>query len=266
MTLILAEILNLVERRPTFISSIVTICYACAYAILRYLRLFHPQVGVLKSSEEAEWRSRILGIFNGTIITFGSVLCYLSWPEKVEEDSWIAIDGDLKNAYPALFISLLIGFFQWDFVWLLAHMKENYDPSAIFHHIIYIFVTQYCIFDRCLIRTVAWLTFAELSTPFLHLRWYLAAINEKNNFWYVPTCLAFASTFLFTRIFCYSLGIADLWYYRTMWSNENTPFALYAVVAALHAGCGLNYFWSLKVIQALLRLFNIAGSEESKKS
>ena len=48
-----------------------------------------------------------------------------------------------------------------------------------------------------------------------------------------------------------ALGVLDLWCNQHLWVPANT--GLYAVIAGVHAGLGLNLFWAVSVVKALGR-------------
>ena len=104
----------------------------------------------------------------------------------------------------------------------------------------------------------AWLSFAELSTPFLNGRWFLAVTGRKAGALYVGVSLLFALTFLATRVVGYGLGLHNLWQNYHLWKSANT--GLYWVIGGVHAGFALNLFWSKSVIAALVR--SASGGKE----
>lgn len=124
--------------------------------------------------------------------------------------------------------------------------------SAVFHHLLFIAVTHYVLSGTYFKKPFAWLSFTELSTPFLNIRWFYAASNMKEGRGYFLSSLLFASTFLLTRVLGYGLGMLDLiWSYGEWKSNRGLHF----VAVGLGLGYALNLFWSVKVIQALQRAF-----------
>ena len=95
-----------------------------------------------------------------------------------------------------------------------------------------------------------------LSTPFLNWRWFLAVLGRKDSAAYKYTSLAFALTFLLTRIGGYGLGLAHLWAQRALWAPAAT--GLYVTIAGVHAGFALNLFWSVTVVRNLAKAVRTA--------
>eukprot|EP00536_Pseudo-nitzschia_multiseries_P004599 jgi/Psemu1/302682/fgenesh1_kg.77_\ len=131
------------------------------------------------------------------------------------------------------------------------------------HHCIFIAVTHFVLWGTYFRRPFAWLSLTEVSTPFLHLRWFLAATGRKEKSkLYVYISVGFALSFLSTRAVGYGLGLVDLWLSRASWS----PIAgLWGVVFGLHLAYGLNLFWSVRVGSALARALSSSSSGNNKE-
>ena len=152
------------------------------------------------------------------------------------------------------------------------------------HHSIFISVTHFVLSETYFRKPFAWLSLAELSTPFLHVRWLLAATGRKGESksndrgsedktkatttikrekaLYQWASVGFAVTFLSTRTFGYGLGLLDLWRSHRYWKEIN---GLWGVVVGLHLGYALNLFWSVKVGSSLLRAL-VSKKQAKKKS
>lgn len=225
--------------------------FGFSYGLIKVTRLFHP-IKELKEHVEAEWRSRVVGTMHATILTIGSILCFLEWSQYENNDGWAYTNTD-KYYYPELFASIFGGFLQYDLLWLLWNKKKNFDLASIVHHVLYLAITHYVLWGRFFGRPFAWLSFGELSTPFLHLRWFYAVMNRKESSWYSLFSILFAVTFLFTRVVCYGLGIVDIWLAKDVLLE--LPRGLHGVILGVHLGYGLNLFWAQKVTAALLKRY-----------
>lgn len=148
------------------------------------------------------------------------------------------------------FASLFVGYLQWDLCWIVAHLWCYGDLSALVHHAMFIGITHYVLWGWYFKQPYAWLSFTELSTPFLNFRWFLAVTNRRGSL-YTSASLAFALTFLATRVLGYGLGILDLWRSYHIW--QPAQWGLYVVIGGVHAGYALNLFWSTAVINGLAR-------------
>jgi hypothetical protein len=240
----------LVKLQPQRNADIITksmAFFSFSYGLLKYTRILHPPKQ-LKAHIEAEWRSRVVSMIHAVVLIIGSILCFSEWKDLPGNDGWYTTNPDVYY-YPEFFASIFAGFLQYDLLWLLWHKKENFDMASIVHHTLYIAITHYVLWGRFFCRPYAWLSLGELSTPFLHLRWFFAVLDWKESKYYTLFSILFATTFLFTRVICYGLGLVDIWQSKDAWVS--LPYGLYAVIAGVHAGYVLNLLWAGKVIGGL---------------
>lgn len=224
------------------------VIFAFSYGTIKYTRLFHPSKQ-LESHIEAEWRSRIVGMVHAIVLIIGSILCFSEWPYR-GDDAWVVKDPEVYY-YPEIFASIFAGYLQYDLIWLIKNRKENFDLATIIHHLLYIPITHYVLWGRFFARPFAWLSVGELSTPFLHLRWFCIATDNKQSKLYSIYSNLFAITFLLTRVIGFGLGLVDLWLDRNIWLP--LPVGLKFVILGVHMGFGLNLFWAKKVTNALFK-------------
>ena len=135
------------------------------------------------------------------------------------------------------------------------------DAASVFHHSLFIAITHYVLWGWYFKQPYAWLSFGELSTPFLNGRWFLAVLGQKSGATYTTVTVTFALTFLATRVVGYMLGIADIWKCYPLWKEAQT--GLYGVIAGCHAGLLLNLFWSRSVVGALVRTLKGKGEKQA---
>ena len=287
--------INIQENEPSCrISSLIAstmAVYGILYALLRHFNTFlqPPLSSWLVTNNKgsplasaAEWRSRLLATINALILIVGSGLCFSEWvstyvpasegwvktlPFQCESGSEDSDEDDVCSCFlshPVTFASLFVGYLQWDLCWLIWHRDTHPDFGSMIHHSIFIGVTQFVLSETYFRKPFAWLSFTELSTPFLHVRWILAATDQKSGSLYFWVSLGFALTFLTTRAIGYGLGLIDVWWNQASWG---TVTGLWGVVAGLHLAYLLNLFWSFKVGSALLRTLSKSdGNAKGKKA
>lgn len=262
------------EERDASILTFSSLIFGLCYTLLRSSRFLHPEKGVLSDSDEAEWRSRIVGTVHAIVLVIGSLICFYENMHHLGLEEGQGFDTTTithlsssveRDTSAALFASIFGGYLQYDMCYLIWNMEENYDPTSMIHHFLYILITHYTLSGRYFTRPFAWLSFAELSTPFLHGRWFLAVQKKKDHPWYTKISMLFAATFLFTRVFCYTFGLIDLWQAADIWIK--LPKGIYGVVFGIHAGYFLNLFWASKVVGALLKVMRTRSvSSHSSKN
>ena len=221
--------------------------YATLYALMRHAGVMMPPPGTLTALEAAQWRSRVLSTINGVVVAAGSLLCFSEWPYPGAE-GWIS---QHNWSHPVTFAALFVGYLQFDLAWCLWHLRTSKDYESVVHHTLFIAITHYVLWGWYFKVPFAWLSLAEVSTPFLNLRWFLAVLGRKDGRMYLAVSVAFALTFLLTRVVGYMLGIAHLWWQRELWLSAQR--GLYAVIGGCHLGLALNLYWSTYVVGALFR-------------
>lgn len=259
-----------------------TFCYGMLYAIIwKSDGMFQPdlsswvvstttcdkdEIASARLNAASEWRSRLLAIVNAVVVMGGSILCFLEWSTYLpESEGWVKTIDTSTHCFasnPITFASLFVGYLQWDLCWLIWHRKTHPDVGSMIHHSIFIAVTHFVLWGTYFRKPFAWLSLTEFSTPFLHLRWLLAATNRKNEGLYFWISLGFAVTFLSTRTIGYGLGLLDVWRSFASWKVIR---GLWGVVFGLHLAYLLNLFWSAKVGSALLRTLSSASSKQKKQ-
>ena len=274
--------------RISWLIASTTAVYGVLYTFLRHYNQFlQPHMSswiVVNNSKNensskqlaaaSEWRSRLLAIFNALVLIVSSLLCFTEWASTYvpESEGWVMTlplqcdnEGNTECScfvsHPNTFASLFVGYLQWDLCWLIWHRDTHPDVGSMIHHSIFIGVTHFVLSETYFRKPFAWLSLTELSTPFLHIRWILAATGNKTSGWYFWVSLGFALTFLSTRSIGYGLGLVDVWYNREAWEVVSS---LWWVVAGLHLAYLLNLFWSFKVGSVLVR--TIACGSKGKKS
>ena len=240
-----------------------TLTYGIGYFILQALGIPDSSY-VPKPIEQSEYRSRILGTANAVILIIGSALCFKEWPHEPVTEGWFSTLETSTFVYPVIFSSLFLGFLLWDLIWVIWHAQSRESLADIIHHLVFIIITQINLRGNYMYRPFAWLALTELSTPFLHLRWFLSVGKKKRSIFYLPVSFTFAFTFIVTRVVCYALGLVDLWNAKHLWMGLSTDF--YFVVWGLHVAYVLNLFWSIKVIEAVLRVLSRHNKEKMQVS
>jgi len=178
-----------------------------------------------------------------------SLLCFSEWPYSGAE-GWISMPGHWSH--PVTFASIFVGYLQWDLLWCVWHLSSHKDYASVVHHLLFIASTHSVLHGSYFFKLpFAWLSFAELSTPFLNGRWFLAVLGRKEGGLYDGASLAFVLTFLLTRVLGYGIGIVHLWMQRALWLPEWRNLAL--PIAGVHGAYGLNLFWSTAVVKNLIK-------------
>jgi len=265
---IFSYLTSLQEPREARIIASSSLLFGTLYLLLQQTRLFHPPPNTNTNTNtkkhqphiEAEWTSRIIGTIHATILSIGSIYCFIEWkhfsPDAYPLHAWYVPLQDLdlpivKDYTIPLLASFFVGYLQYDMIWMLLHKEKNYDAGMMVHHSLFIAITHYVLKGYYLMKPFAWLSLCELSTPFLHLRWFNAVMGKKNNWWYFFWSTLFMVTFVSVRVVGYGLGLRDLWKNYGYW--ETLPYGLHVVIGGLHVGYLLNVFWGGFVLLSFVK-------------
>ena len=250
---------SLQEPRVALIIASSSLLFGTLYLLLQKTRLFHPPLTKkLEPHIEAEWRSRIIATIHAILLFIGSIYCFVEWknftPDAYPLHAWYVPIQDLPIAKDYIVLplaSFFVGYLQYDMIWMLLHKEKNYDAGMMVHHSLFIAITHYVLKGCYLCKPFAWLSFCELSTPFLHFRWFYAVMGKKDSKWYFFWSTLFTVTFVGVRVVGYGLGLWDLWKHYRYW--EKLPLGLHVVIGGLHVGYLLNVFWGGFVLHSFVK-------------
>ncbi|KAI8497265.1 hypothetical protein Bbelb_252140 [Branchiostoma belcheri] len=169
---------------------------------------------LLNSRCSAEWNCRLVTAAHGVLIT-----C-LSYKNGFIDNRWPFTDPGLPNSqYEEQIIVLCLGYFLFDFSWCVYHGTEG--MVMLTHHCASIFGLAAALILGVSGTDVIGVIFgAELTNPFLQLRWFF---KETGRYCTLPAeinDLLFISLFAGVRI-----GVGGYFFY-TEWTNKR-PLMLF---------------------------------------
>jgi len=150
-------------------------------------------------------------------------------------------------------LSFAMGYFFYDFL-LMTLFKEIREASSYLHHFVSI-----AAFHACAVRgvfphiAIIRLT-SEFSTPFINNRWFMYALNMKDNKWYMYNGYVMFISFAICRI----VPIIPLWY--NLWFSIGTPswnqignFDKFICIFSSMPLDILNVYWFSKILKGVLK-------------
>ncbi|XP_066299621.1 TLC domain-containing protein 5-like [Branchiostoma lanceolatum] len=180
--------------------------WVCSYQVLC----------LVNSRCSAEWNCRLVTAAHGVLIT-----C-LSYKNGFIDNRWPFTDPGLPNTeYEVQIIMLCLGYFMFDFSWCVYNGTEGI--VMLTHHSASIFGLAAALLLGVSGTDVIGVIFgAELTNPFLQLRWFLKETGRYH------TLLAEINDFLFISLFTgVRIGVGGYFCY-TEWTNER-PLLLFKV-------------------------------------
>ena len=172
-----------------------------------------------------------------------------------------------KSALGFFTLQLSLGYFVGDIAVVLASSQLRKDIGTIAHHIsslLGIFLSLY--YEGHLMYFPVFRLFAELSTPFVNLRWWLQETNTpKSSRWFILAAVGMTVTFFSTRI----LPIPWQWYITIGTVTDEAcyviplKFRVFLCLANLVFDL-LNLYWMYKIGRGILKFIHTI--QRSKKT
>lgn len=172
-----------------------------------------------------------------------------------------------RSASSSIMAVILLGYFIWDIIVCLLHYK-SYGPAFLAHAVISILLI--IPFGNERYGCIWYLSLgvvAEISTPFLHLRWFMveAKMFDRLEFQIVNTI--FILLFAAGRLVLVEMYVVVPFLKETF--SPNTTLGMPVSIRYLIIVCGLSwtalqYFWGVPLIVRQLRLLTSKTSAKGK--
>ncbi len=150
-------------------------------------------------------------------------------------------------------LTLSCGYFVYDFVVYLRLylLSGTIDSAMIAHHFLCLFgITYSMVYGVGLFSNIALLT-TEITTPLLHVRWYLMKLDMEKSSLYKINGLLFALGFLVFRVIGCGLICFHIYYYRYTYSEVYT-YVVISIIFPWLLFC-LNLFWFRSIGRMVLK-------------
>ncbi|KAK9808935.1 hypothetical protein WJX72_006612 [[Myrmecia] bisecta] len=191
---------------------------------------------------------RIISTLHAVVLVIGSLWCFAD-ARGYDESGCI-----WGYSFPPDFMArVFLGYLLYDLALMIRHHRTLRDTSGIIHHLIFACTAAYVLAHSIYKYPFSWLSLAELSTPFINLRWHLAVTGYKDSKIYLYNGLLVLGLFFFARVLVYGIGLAHLWRIRHVWLQPWVPAGHKAVAGLLTAGYLLNVYWMYLMVKAVRR-------------
>lgn len=154
---------------------------------------------------------------------------------------------------PDVFARIFLGYLIYDLTAMITFYADLNDPSGLLHHALFAPCAAYVLAHSIMAFPFVWLSFCEVSTPFVNLRWHLAATNQKHGPLYLWNGVLMAALFFLARIVFYGAGLLHLIAVRDVWGAPEMPLGHKIVVSLFMVGYILNVYWMVAIAKAARR-------------
>lgn len=218
----------------------------CSKYVLKLIKLKFPQLK-LTAAEKIMFPTYVTSFIHSTTLVYYANKLRLEFNNRDWEDKELILGfNPIGRRSCELFLAYLIQ----DFIYLLWNHSIVKDTESLIHHFVYILIAGYNLPNHYFVYPYMWLTFGELSTPFVAIRWLLALLKLKKSKLYFLNGLALLLSFFVTRVVMYFQGLKHLYKTRRIWIKESN--ILCGVVAGLCSMFVLNNFWFLRILRGSL--------------
>lgn len=166
---------------------------------------------------------------------------------------------------PDVFARVFLGYLIYDLIMMIAFYADLNDPSGLLHHVLFMPCAAYVLAHSIMAFPFVWLSFCEVSTPFVNLRWHLAATDRKHGRLYLWNGLLVAALFFVARIVFYGAGLLHLLSVRDVWGAPHMPAGHKIVVTMFVLGYVLNVYWMAAIAKAARRAMARGAKAEKKR-
>ena len=142
---------------------------------------------------------------------------------------------------------------MYDLLAMIAFYADLNDPSGLLHHVLFMPAAAYVLAHSIMAFPFVWLSFCEVSTPFVNLRWHLAATDKKHTRLYLWNGVLVAALFFLARVVFYGAGLLHLLSVRDVWGAPGLPLGHRLVVSLFVVGYVLNLYWMAAIAKAARR-------------
>lgn len=175
-----------------------------------------------------------------------------------------ALNKDTIHGFNSLARTLTLvsaGYFLVDGTVVLKNLKEH-GPEPLTHAVICITFFVYSAVRQQLQYYAPRVIFFELSTPFVHLRWFLYSLGLQKTKLYKANGLAMICSFTVCRMVwgtkLLTTFLTSAYKYRKNPPLVKSPMGKVASRIIGFMGCGitvLNYFWYYKMMRGAFKVF-----------
>jgi len=239
-----------------FSSSVIfTLCYNFLSPYLSGLLV--PCYTNLSHKNRTDWNSRICSTIHAVLVLIPCVYALLYEDEINIDPVW----GKSPTAPPVL--AFVLGYMITDLIIIVKNHKDIGELGYYIHHIECIIACAYTMTYDVFLWISQYRLLAEISTPFVNLRWFLDAVEYgRNTKLFYFNGIAMALVFYIIRI------VGAIPYYLRLYDISTTFDYSHGgrawvtlILASIVVDC-VNLFWAYKMFSGIKKL--LCGSSQKK--
>jgi len=199
---------------------------------------------------KAEWDNYVMAWVHSAVSAVLAYVCVADTLPGIPEDAWWSSTPMQRFA-----VQFTLAYVAVDSVFLFLKWDAIGSASMVFHHLIFPLsygVGLYALEPAFGMFCMLVLQLCEVSTPFLHFRWFLSASGYRHTKLYTINALTFSAIFLIVRG-----GLMTLMLYRLFSPLPNPVYWEGCVGCTIAINCAwafqiLQYVWCVRVVRGFL--------------
>ncbi|KAG4098514.1 hypothetical protein H8356DRAFT_1671330 [Neocallimastix lanati (nom. inval.)] len=222
----------------------------------------------LTEKQKKDWTSKATSIFHAILVT---ILCI---PHTITDIVYRKSNKDLAFGITKRRVDVLLwilAYLIYDLYMMIRISGKKVSKAMLLHH--FVCISAFLLGLYLNVGTVFMASFIinELSTPFLHFRWYLSRMKMRDSKIAFINNLIFAITYLIVRgiwnTYVFFVLCKGFWEFRDGLHGNSVPFGIIACLPLFALShLLLNYYWLYLIILQVIHPKKTAPDETPENS
>uniref|UniRef100_H2Y8T4 TLC domain-containing protein n=1 Tax=Ciona savignyi TaxID=51511 RepID=H2Y8T4_CIOSA len=211
----------------------------------------------LPTKFKIEWHNRNVSTTHAVLVTILAIYVVLTDTEEYEHVIWS------NSKLGEMVLSIVLGYIFSDLVYLMKSSPSQTDAywGSVLHHLVVVVCFSYSAIWGCCTHFTIVRTIAEMSTPFVNMRWTFAMCEMKNTKYFVYNGIMMVVTFFLSRILMMPYVYLRLYQLRNTQDFQRLAFIGYAIILGLMVDC-LNIYWFARMLRGMIKYLRINSNKK----
>jgi len=239
---------------PLYIFIRIFVFYFFEFVSRCYAKRYSPTYNGLSEKQKNDWTSKCTSVFHAILVT---ILCI---PYTLTDIIYRKSNKDLAFGITKRRVDVLLwtlAYLIYDSYMMIRVNRQQLSKEMILHHVVCISAFLLGLYLNVGTVFMASFIINEISTPFLHLRWFFSRMNMRDTLIATINNLTFALTYLVFRgiwnTYVFYVLCKGFWEYRNELHGNAVPFGIIICLPFLALShLLLNYYWLSLIIEQVI--------------
>ncbi|ORX46444.1 hypothetical protein BCR36DRAFT_372277 [Piromyces finnis] len=225
------------------------------FVVKCYAKKYSSTYQTLSEKQKNDWCSKSTSIFHAILVT---ILCI---PHTLTDIIFRESNKELAFGVTKRRVDILLwtlAYLIYDSYMMIRVNRQQLSKEMILHHVVCISAFLLGLYINVGTVFMASFIINEISTPFLHLRWFFSRMNKRDSLIANINNLVFAFTYFVFRgvwnTYVFFVLCKGFWEYRGELHKSDVPFCIISclpIFALSHLL--LNYYWLSIIIYRVIQ-------------